>query len=62
MNNPMHTIFTLFSQSFPKPDATRRRVFVTSCFHDLTKALLVQGSQMMKVIDRDARLSALFSL
>jgi len=32
MNNSMHTIFTPFSQIFPKPDATGRRVFVTLCF------------------------------
>ena len=29
MNNSIHMIFTPFSQSFPKPDATGRRVFVT---------------------------------
>ena len=32
MNNLMHIILTPFSQVFPKPDATGRRIFVTSCF------------------------------
>jgi len=32
MNNSIHMIFTPFSQSFPEPDATGRRVFVTPRF------------------------------